>query len=373
MRHATRAVRALARALGAIAAIVAPSTADAQDITTQAAWEIEAHVGVMGRALGSGTPRPLPAADGFTTINGMTSAAVSSWFFGDGAALFNRVHATEAIVPLDPALQQGITRRRGGVNLGFAAARWLSPRLAIEIQGDYAPSAVVMNDLTLAAIETTARSYIDAWSRLFDAGLAADGAPSEVVIEADADRGGGHQFVLTGGLKAVLHTRRRFRTYVAGAFGIAHNWNRAPGATLTATYQFAARVPVPGGTVRMPFAERDDIAMRAELFDTRTVVGAVHGGWEYYFRSRRGFRLDVAVLVSPNRVGTFLDATPSVIVQMPGAAIAGTTTPTIQFSSHPATVVRSSLSGPVVRHLETFRTEGLHAQIKLSLGYFLRF
>jgi hypothetical protein len=357
--------------------VVVPATSKAQDITTEANWELEAHVGAMGPAPGSGASRPLPGAEGFTTLNGSTSAAVSSWFFGNGTSLFNHVSSLTgvgaAIAPLDRALQAGITRRRGGVNIGFSAARWLSPRLAVQVQGDYAPSVVVMNDMTLAALETTTRSYTDAWQRVFDAGLAADGVLSEVVVSGDADRGGGHQFVLTGGLKAVVHMKRRFRTYVAGAFGISNTWNRAPSATLNGMYRFAAGMPTPSGIVKVPFIERDEISIRADTGKSRTLVGAVHGGFEYYMESRRGVRLDVAVLLSPNRVVTFVDATPSVLVQEPAAAISGTTNPTLQFSSHPASVVRSSLTGPSIRNLETFRTDGLQAQITLSVGYFFRF
>jgi hypothetical protein len=281
--------------------------------------------------------------------------------------------AGAAIAPLDQVLQSGITRRRGGVNLGFSAARWLSPRLAVEVQGDYAPSAVVMNDPTLAALEAVTTSYTNAWQGLFDAGLAADGMFSDVLVSGDADTGGGHQFVLTGGLKAVVHTKRRFRTYVAGACGIQSTSNRAPRATMTGTYQFAGEMTTPSGIVKVPFAERDDVAIRAELSQSRTLVGVVRGGFEYYMESRRGIRLDVAVLLSPNRVATILDATPSVLVQDPGAAISGTTNPTIQFSSHPASAIRSTLTGPSIRNLKTFEADGLQAQIKLSVGYFFRF
>ena len=104
----------------------APAVSHAQDITTEANWDIEAHVGMTSRGTGSGTARPLPVAGGFTTVAGVPSAAVSSWFFGEGTALFNRVSSLTgvgaAIATLDQALQGGITRRRGGINVGFTAA-----------------------------------------------------------------------------------------------------------------------------------------------------------------------------------------------------------------------------------------------------------
>ena len=164
LRLAGRAPMLFALAVASI--VLAPTRSLAQDITTEANWEVDVHVGVVAPGFGGGTSTPLPSVESFTTVTGAPSAAVSSWFFGAGTALFNQVNAGigAAIVPLDQALQDGITRRRGGINVGFTVARWLSPRLALEIQGDYAPSGVVMNDVTLASMESTATSYTEAWS-----------------------------------------------------------------------------------------------------------------------------------------------------------------------------------------------------------------
>ena len=179
------------------AVVVTPVECQAQDITTKANWEIDAHVGIVGAGFGGGTSRPLPSADGFTTVTGAPSAAVSSWFFGAGTALFNQVNGragnpSASIVSLDQALQEGIARRRGGINAGFTVARWLSPRLALEIQGDYAPSGIVMNNIARASLENTTTSYTEAWTQLFNAGLAADGVASDVLVSGEAETGGGH-------------------------------------------------------------------------------------------------------------------------------------------------------------------------------------
>ena len=134
-------------ALAVAISVLVPTKSLAQDITTEANWEIDVHVGIVAPGFGGGTSRPLPSVEGFTTVTGAPSAAVSSWFFGAGTALFNHVNGSgAAIFPLDQALQDGITRRRCGINVGFSLARWLSRRLALEVQGDYAPSGVVMTD-----------------------------------------------------------------------------------------------------------------------------------------------------------------------------------------------------------------------------------
>jgi hypothetical protein len=358
-------------ALSAIV-VVAPMDVLAQDITTEAKWELDVHLGIVTSGIDGGTSRPLPTATPFTTVTGATSAAVSSWLFGAGTALFNQ--STGAVInPLDQALQSGISRRRGGINLGFTLARWLAPRVAIEIQGDYAPTGYVINDVTLASMEKTVTSYTDAWTALFDAGLAADGFPSSVVASGKTEKGGGHQFVMTAGVKAIVHSKRRFRTYVGGSAGFSSTSIRPLSGTLNGAYQFAANVPMASGVVRLPFTEREEVSFRADLGQSRTFVGTVHGGFEYYRDSRRGFRLDVAVLLSPTQLSTVLDATPAVVVQEAGAAIAGPTSPTIQFSSLPAAVARSSLTGPSLRNVETFKADGIQAQVKVSVGYFWRF
>jgi hypothetical protein len=192
-------------------------------------------------------------------------------------------------------------------------------------------------------------------------------------VTGEAERGGGHQFVVTGGLKVIVHTKRRFRSYVGGGAGISNTSTSPINAALNGAYSFAANVPTPSGIVRVPFAERDEVSIRAEFGQSRTFVGTVHGGFEYYSDSRRGIRFDVAVLLSPNHVTTMLDATPSVLIQEPGVAIAGTTSPTIQFSSRPASATRSTLTGPSLRDFETFKTDGIQAQVKLSIAYFWRF
>ncbi len=123
----------------------------------------------------------------------------------------------------------------------------------------------------------------------------------------------------------------------------------------------------------MPFSERDEVSIRAEFGQSRHSSAPSMEGSRDHSDSRRRIRFDVAVLLSPNHVSTVLDATPAVLVQEPGAAIAGTTSPSIQFSSRAASVTRSTLTGPSIRNFETFKTEGIQTQVKLSIAYFLRF
>src|ERR687898_516102 len=65
-------------------------------------WEIEVHAG--GIRVGKPTDATMampPAGEPFTTANGRPSRYVSSWYFGDGAALRNQNAAAFTPVPIN--------------------------------------------------------------------------------------------------------------------------------------------------------------------------------------------------------------------------------------------------------------------------------
>jgi hypothetical protein len=356
--------------------------AAAQDVTTEDNWEVEIHVGiagVVGRG-GAASLRRFPPGEPFAAAGGAgaTSRAVSSWFFGDGAALFNQVAAASgvsaSIAPLDGELEAGVTRLKSGPTAGVTAARWLSRRLALQVHGDVSPVAVVMAERTLAAIERTSLSYTEAWDRYLQSRVVPGRVPSEVLVAGDADRGGGHQLLAIAEIKAVVRQRRRSRMYVAGGLGVQRTWNRAPHATLAGSYRFSGVARQPSGTASLvPIAERDEIAIDVQLGKRRAAVGSIRGGFEYYAESTRGFRLDVALLLSPHTAITSVDANPSFEHLEPGGVVSGTTNPTIQFANDPSGPAHSSLSGPRIDDLVTFTRKGVQVQLKISAGYFWRF
>ena len=95
----------------------------------------------------SGTPIvQFPIGDPIATGGGTTfSRAVSSWYYGDGAKLLNDVNARFGvpgrITPLDTTVSRAIAQRKEGGAFGARVARYLTPRIAIELNVDYAPSA----------------------------------------------------------------------------------------------------------------------------------------------------------------------------------------------------------------------------------------
>src|SRR5262245_7655136 len=82
-------------------------------------WELEVHGGFLAASRPTGGTGSLPApGPGFTTISGSPSRRESSWYFGDGASLFNEVNArlggNGRIVALDPVLRGAALERPGG-------------------------------------------------------------------------------------------------------------------------------------------------------------------------------------------------------------------------------------------------------------------
>ena len=120
---------------------------------THRSLEIEIHGGIGASRLGSKGVGTLPAAGPtFATTAGIPTRSVSSWYFGDGANLFNAAYASIGgaapsgkISPLDTALTTSATSRKAGGSAGITVAYSLNDRIAVEGDVD-----VVRSPLTIA-------------------------------------------------------------------------------------------------------------------------------------------------------------------------------------------------------------------------------
>ena len=112
--------------LASVLLVVLAPPAAAQT-TDERKWEIEVHGGGVRVDKPTDATTAMPAAgEPFTTTNGRPSRYVSSWYFGDGAALRNQNAAAftptplnARIVPLDSVLT-GVAARTSAT--GFARA-----------------------------------------------------------------------------------------------------------------------------------------------------------------------------------------------------------------------------------------------------------
>lgn len=345
------------------------SQAAAQRSRPPRTWEIEVHGGgVFGNNPTAGTPiaqfptgAPLP-----TLLGATTTRAVSSWYFGDGAQLINQVNASFGVsprlTPLDEALKKRLADRDGGFDVGFRVARGLTPRLAAEFSFDYSPSALRMTPEAVDAVEAARSSFISAWSALLATGATTN---RNVTSTSEVREGDGHQMSTTLALNIRFRSASRLRPYATAGGGGVFYRGKLPEAALNGNYNFLF-----GGL--FPMDERDIATVTVRSKD-RVLVGLLGGGVEYDLSRRHGVRADVRMHLSGNSVDTLVSANPAVTQQSPVFAVSTPFNPGIQFSNSQLTNRRSSLSGPAVVNLETFKGSGTQMQGHLTIGYFFRF
>jgi hypothetical protein len=97
------------------------------------------------------------------------------------------------------------------------------------------------------------------------------------------------------------------------------------------------------------------------------------GGVEYNFSRHHGLRADARLEFHPSRVDTVVGARPSVTLQTPAFVVATGFNPSIQFSNSILFARPSSLSGPEVNDLETFKGTGTATRMRVAIGYVFHF
>jgi hypothetical protein len=330
--------------------------------TKSAVWEVEFHGGFgTSSSPQNGTGQLPPAGEVFLSgSQAAQSRAISSWYFGDGALLFNQFRAffpyIPAIVPLDDALQRQGARQRAGGALGVRVSRTVGTHYSAEFNLEFLPGKLELTDSLKAGAETSRASFLDTFRTLW-----ADG-PGVAVhsVSAIADAGGNR--VQTSGVVNIhLKTRGGLLPHLTIGGGIESARGDQPAVTLTGDYSFGV-----GGTT---IHETDSVTVRAHA---RTAFFAVVGaGFKKPFRRRSGFRADVRMLLGNNPLSVVLDATPSASPFSPGLTVRSASNPAIVFSSVPA--LQRSLSGPALESFQTFSGGGTRIEVIATAGYFFRF
>ena len=327
------------------------------------------HGGVLrGPAPAGGAAGRFPPGTTFATEPGFPSRANSSWYFGDGAALFNEVNAQFAarfnirfppVVPLDSMLNSAGVGRQGGRSWGFRVARRIRPRLGAEFSVDRSQVRLRLTDSARNAIEATRTSFERAFSGLIgtipQTGL-------RVMSTADIDEAVAHHTAITGVLTIGLTKHGRMATHALAGAGRVLNRADPLEARLRGTYQFRFFDTFPvneSDTVTIRFTERDS-----------ATVGVFGGGVTADFVERHGVRADLRVFAGRSSSGTLVDASSSVQRLAPFVALPSLTNPSLQFST--TTTDRSSLNGSTTG-LKTFTGSGFDLRIVLSVGYYIRF
>ena len=333
-------------------------------------WEIEFHGGgILSTNPDGGTSALPPPGASFVTEGVLTSRAISSYYFGDGALLYNQFITAAGplcptctpIVPLDPVLTARTAERAHGGAFGFRASRDISPRWAIEVNFDFNLGQMELTSPALAGIETTRASWSAAFTNLAASVPGFTGVSSTSVSTVRATEG--HQIFGTAGVNVNLLTEGRLIPYLSFGGGALANTGDLPSALLVGNFQFTD-----GGA---PHNNTDTVLVNWELPGVQG-VGYFGGGFKYYVTPRWGFRFDARDYVSGNGLRQAVSATPLVATLAPAQATNAGVQPDLQFSNDPPSG-RDTLSGPVLTRFRTFTGDGIRHQIAVSAGVFFRF
>jgi len=375
-----------------LVAVVSPAAAQT---VNSGKWEIEFHTGGMsptnptagsvslpgpGQTFSTAAIYPPPAAPVLVTAS---SRRESSWYFGDGALLFNQ--AASALVPgamtlpfperiaaLDPVLARSLGERQRGGSIGARVSRVLTPRLNAELSIDYGLARVQMTQANIDSIEATRASFISAFNGFITSnpGRVLKGLTSTATLER-----GGHQLFTSSALMINLRTAGKIIPYATVGASLISTIGKMPSATLKGNYQFFN----PSGS---PIDETDSVTVR-DARGARTVAGILGSGVRYQVSRRWGIRLDTRISLSKNAARTVVDASPSVVLgQLPAGRLVLNADPTITFSNNwtdPVTalsvtaVAASTLSGPPMNGVRTFSGTGVSSDTSITAGLFWRF
>ncbi len=320
-------------------------------------WEFEMHLGGSLGARHGGGAGTLPITG--ATIGGQIS--VTSFFFGEATRTVNQNQASvlgaqaAAIVPLDPVLLRAATRwRQRTAAIGARASRAIRRSLAVEVSVEYERVALELTDAAVAGIEET-RSSVE---RSLTQALSTSSVASTVsaVTNMDAFQHGS-QVTATGTLVAHAKDFQRFTPFIAIGGGVMLNRIDTPSATLTARYEFGNSGEVVGtDSVRLGYAIKD--------LEYTGIIGA---GVKYRLSPRSGIRFDGRARLLPNDVVNRVDTESSVARRSTGAPFPLINSGSLQFST------TAPLTGAPITGAATFASEGLRAQVAMSVGFFWRF
>jgi hypothetical protein len=357
--------------MAALMIVAAPSVAVAQTAAAKPAARVEVEAyGGLGRLLSAGeaTLSLPPAGAPITTSSPLfPSRRVSSWFFGDGAALLNDVAAelalTSRVTPLDSAIA-GIGRSaesRGtmGARLRFRASSstWL------EIGVDVSSSSTSMPASLAAAAEATRASFAATMTELLASGPFTDRTVVATMTPAPGS-GAWRDVTATVAANIDLKAMGGVTPFVTLGGGVVTRTGAEPAVTLAGHY--SAKIL---GSV--PIDETDTVTIRGIAHTAPAIT--IGGGLSGRLGDRIGLRLDGRLIAANRTIGADLDATPHVTTGTPADFIESLTNPSIQFSNNPSTGRRSSLSGDALDHVEVARSTRLQSRVLVTLGAAFRF
>ena len=366
-------------ALVAAISLLGTSVASGQAAAPQRAWDVEFHAGGMLSTNPTNGTTALPApGPAITTFSGAATRRVSSWYFGDGAALLNQALASIRVggplTSLDPVLESAFVRRRSGGSIGFRVERVLTPRLSAEFAVDDNFGSLALRGDSASGIEATRASFAPTWNRILN--VPATGGTQTVSSAATVSNRQGRQLLTTGTLLISLNTAGRARFFAALGPAVIVTLGPSPTVTLVGDYQFSlAGVTPPPPLPLVGFHETDTVTVRSSV--KNALAGVLGGGLKLALSDRWGLRVEVRDYVNRSTASTLTDATPiPAALATPTSGVLSTvlmlsTNPALQFSTR--SDVPSNLSGPIITGFKTFSGTGIESHLNITAGLFYRF
>jgi hypothetical protein len=337
----------------------------------EAKWTAEVYAGaMMSPTPTAGDAAAFPIGSTFRTEQGASSRTNASWYFGDGATLFNEVNAQFAsrfnirfpqLAPLDGMLTSAALGRRGAGAFGLRVTRRVTKRFGVEFSVDISQERLQMTTAAKDAVENARASFERGFSGLL---ATLPQTRLQVTSTAEIDEAAStRQRTITGALTIALTKHRRFAVHALVGGGQRFGRDDAIEARLRGHYQFRF-------LDTYPIDESDTVTIR--LADRRAgAVGVVGGGVTTDLGARHGARAGVRVIVGGSGgLSTSVEAAASAQRTAPFVALPSNTSPSLQFSTTASE--RSSLGGSI-SGVKTFTGSGLDTRILLTVGYFIRF
>ncbi len=353
-----------------IASLGLPASAIAQNAARPAKWTVELYGGGSAPSASSGGA-PIEGFDSgvsFPAESGQLSRAVSSWYFGDGAALLNQALAQFSsisgtilprIAPLDAGLLASGGRRKSGGVFGVRVGRTLSHKLTIEFSVERSLAKLGLSDGLKDALRAGSESFEAAFEGLLATAPANSVNVTSTLTMPDASNTNTR---LAAAAKWTVFTGTRLTGYVTGGAGLILSSGEGPSAILNGRYSFRY-------FGLFPMNETDRVVVRVNE-SKNPPMGIFGGGVTYDLSARTGLRADVRVLLSSTSDVTSVTASPLVAIVAPTNVMTSVTSPALQFSTQPN--IRSTLSGPN-QNLTVFKGSGFTRQVAITLGVFKRF
>jgi hypothetical protein len=287
---------------------------------------------------------------------------VSSWFFGDGALLFNQVRAGlppqsqyPAIVPLDDALQQSAVRRKTGAVFGVRLARNLTDRFGAEFTLDFHRGGLTFTDDLRPAAEATRDSIEAAFRGAF-------GPQATVTTSISEVQDVGQELIAAGALRIALVRGKAAEPYVIVGAGVASARGESPTMDLFRSLQLQFGTP-------SVHEELDAVTITAHQDLSGLLVFG--GGLRQSIGSHSGVRIDARVFVINEKTSTRIEAHPTTFPAPTAfATFRASSGLGIIFSSFQG--MSSSLAAPL-DEFETFTGSGFRTQVSATVGYYFRF